>query len=331
MSERKLGLVFREENKAYCSKHNIQSDADKIEQLAVPWDKSEQPAIIQFGETWRAHLIEQAAQNNIIRLAMEYPHFWETAKKFTSNPDGFFGTTQKQNDCAAWAGSRCYVARVLHQAKYSEQTAESVNPMALYGYSAGYELQPGNRIPNGGRTLDSVATASNTIGNAPASIAGNYSGAVYFTDRMKDAEAEAGKRQLGWALYEQTSIDNTVDDIFLSLAADYPVMIGNEIAVQDGCKTDKNGVCVGQVNGMGWGGGHATAYLDYQIVNGTEYVFWANSHGNIYPAEDGSPDWGCWLTRESVRKLVNSSYFDVIFTTWAEAIRSEHNYNLNIK
>lgn len=331
MSERKLGLVFREENKEFCLKHNLQSDADKIEQLAVPWDKSDQPAIIQFDDTWRAHLREQAAQNNIIRRAIDYPHFWETAKKFTSNPDGFFGTTQQQNDCAAWAGSRCYMARVLHQVKYSEQTAERVNPMALYGYSAGYELQPGNRIPNGGRTLDAIATAGNTIGNAPSSIAGDYSGAVYFTDRMKEAETEAGKRQLGWALYDQTSIDQTVDDIFLSLAADYPVMIGNEIAVQDGYKTDKNGVCVGQVNGMGWGGGHGTAFLDYQIVNDTEYLWWGNSHGNRYVTPDGTPGWGIYLGREEVKTMVNCRYFDVVFTTWAEAIRSEHNYNLNIK
>lgn len=328
MTERKYGLIFKHEDNSICKKLGIESDSDAIEKLLVPWDYTEQPSIIQFDGAWRDFLKREAAQNNEIRSVGVYRHFWQI---YEGDIDELFGTIQKQNDCAAWAATRCCTSCILHQI-YSgaEQVAERLNQMALYAYSSDYELKAGSRIPNGGRTLDAVAAAGNTIGNAPASIAGDYDGAVTFTGLMNSAKSEAAKRQVGWALYNQTGISQTVDDIFLSLAADRPVLIGNLIAVQDGTAKDKNGVYIGRVNGSGWGGGHATSFLDYQIVNGTEYAWWGNSHGNIYPAEDGSPDWGCWLTRESVRKLVNSSYFDCIFTTWSEAKKAEPNYNLNL-
>ena len=34
------------------------SDIDQVAMLAAPWDKTEQPSIIQWGDRWREHLTD---------------------------------------------------------------------------------------------------------------------------------------------------------------------------------------------------------------------------------------------------------------------------------
>lgn len=324
---RPLGLVFNRENQAYCTARGLKSDSELIASRMIPWDSSKQPAIISFDD-WAKYLKPLAAtrreyySNGGINV-----FFWE----IVNDIDTLFGTTQQQNDCAAWATERCITARILHQIiEGAEMTPQRFNPMALYAYSSDNQPEVGQRIQNTGRTLYAVANASNAIGSATAGTAGEYDGRVVYTQKMLDAKKEAADRQLGWALYDTTdkTEDNIVDDIFDSLATKHPVLIGNTTAVQDGTIKDANGVYIGQVNGMGWGGGHATSFLDYRVVNNTEYVFWANSHGNIYHGIDASPDWGCWLTKGLVKSLMGGRYFDIVFSTWAEAPHLPSNYNL---
>ncbi|MCL2624401.1 MAG: hypothetical protein FWD31_12125, partial [Planctomycetaceae bacterium] len=75
------------------------------------------------------------------------------------------------------------------------------------------------------------------------------------------------------------------------------VAFGNSTAVS-GSTTDSNSVKVAVIRGN-WA--HATHFTSYRIVNGTEYVFWVNSHGPIYGnSSEGEPADGAWMTRKMV-------------------------------
>lgn len=50
-----------------------------------------------------------------------------------------------------------------------------------------------------------------------------------------------------------------------------------------------------------------TSFTAYRVVNGTEYVFWVNSHGPRYnPSDEGEPGDGCWMTRAMVERMCST-------------------------
>lgn len=330
--ERKLGLISRAENIMMARARGVKSDAAKISEMTAPWDTVDKPEITTFDE-WKPFLEKEAEKMDLIRGTGLSTHFWEVVNRLGLHCDQLFGMIQQQNDCTAWAATRCYLSMIAHQIlNGAEMSLEPMNQMALYAYASDNALEAGDRIPNGGRTIDAICMASCESGNAPVSAVGEYDGRVVFTQKFADAlSGPAIIRQMGWATYDSESnkADDIVSDIFLSCRAGFPVIIGNTVAVHDGTTKDKNGVYVGTVTGTGWGGGHATSFLDYLEVNGTPYVWWANSHGDIYPSNDGTPAWGCYLTKESVKRLIGRSYFDVMFGTWAENPLIIKNYDLN--
>lgn len=331
MSEnRKLGLIFNWENIAACRALGVDTDADKINRLSAPWDASDQPAITSW-TTFKDYAEKQAIIADNIRRAGRSTCIFDYTLYADIKNDDLFGTTQQQNDCTAWAASRCYLAMILHQIlKGAEQTVEAVNPMALYAASSGYELQVQQRIPNGGRTIYAIAEASCLSGNFPTASTGQYDGRCVYTQAMANAKKDGQVRQMGWATFDQTNnAGAVVDAVFLACRAGFPVLFGNSTAVQDGYDLDSNGVAVARVNGSGWGGGHAQAWIDYKKVNDTEYVLYANSHGNRYTSNDRQiPGWSIWMTKDRVRRMV-SSYFDMMIGTWAESPRCEVVTDLN--
>lgn len=330
MSERKFGLIFNWEDIAACRALGVDTDADRINRLAAPWDATDQPSITTW-ESFRSYAEQQAIIADNIRKSGRSTCLFDYTLDADLKSDKLFGTTQEQNDCTAWAAIRCYLAMVIHQIlKGAEQTVETMNPMALYAASSGYKLQVQQRIPNGGRTIYAIAEASCRSGNYPARIAGQYDGRCVYTSQMESAQSEARKRQMGWATFDQTNdAGAVVDAVFLACRAGFPVLFGNSTAVQDGYDLDSNGVAVARVNGSGWGGGHAQAWIDYKKVNGTEYVLYANSHGNRYTSNDRQiPGWTIWMTKDRVRRMV-SSYFDMMIGTWAESPRCEAITDLN--
>lgn len=330
MSERKFGLIFNWEDIAQCRALGVDTDAERINRLAAPWDAADQPSITTW-ESFRSYAEQQAIIADNIRKSGRSTILFDYTLDVNIKSDTLFGTTQEENDCTAWAASRCYLAMVIHQIlKGAEQTVETMNPMALYAASSGYELQVQQRIPNGGRTIYAIAEASCRSGNYPARIAGQYDGRCVYTQAMENALKDGLLRQMGWATFDQTNnAGAVVDAVFLACRAGFPVLFGNSTAVQDGFDMDSNGVCVARVNGSGWGGGHAQAWIDYKKVNGTEYVLYANSHGNRYTCNDRQiPGWTIWMTKDRVRRMV-SSYFDMMIGTWAESPRCEAVTDLN--
>ena len=327
---RKFGLIFDWQDVAQCRELGITPDSARINRLAAPWDAIDQPEITTWDQ-FAPYLHIQADVADRFRASGKTTYIFAPSNQWDAN--ALFGTTQKQNDCTAWAASRCYQSLVLHQIiRGAEQIVEEVNPMALYAASCGQDLEVGQKIPNGGRTIYAIAEAACGYGNSPVDVAGDYDGQCVYTQEMEDAKESARKHQMGWATFRQTDDPNAVADaVFLACRAGYPVLFGNSTAVQDGYDKDENGVCVARVNGSGWGGGHAQAWIDYQNVNGTEYVLYANSHGLRYQKHDAKlPGWTVWMPRQTVKKMV-SRYFDMLIGTWAEAPRSEPVYDLNPK
>lgn len=328
--ERKFGLIFAADEIARCKRLGIKSDVERVIDVAAPWDAKDQPEITTW-EEFRPYAEKRGEVMNRLRLSRS-TYIFDYLNHKEIDADALFLTTQQQNDCTAWAASRCYLSMVLHQIiRGAEQTVDTLNPMAIYSASSGYDLKPGDRIPNGGRTIYAIAEASCIAGNYPAAFAGEYNGRCVYTSQMEAAQKEARKRQMGWALFDNTNNSNAVcDAVFTACKAGFPVIFGNSIAVQDGYDIDENGVSLARVNGSGWGGGHAQSWIDYQCVNGKEYVLYANSHGNRYNNRDARlPGWAVWMTRDIVKRMV-SSYFDMLIGTWAEAPKSEPIIDLNL-
>ena len=331
MTERKFGLIFDVQNRASCYMTGATPDAVKIARLAAPWDATEQPEITTWNE-FKIYAVNQGIVNERLRTAGKSTYIFDYLNAKDVDADDLFLTTQEQNDCTAWAASRCYLSMVLHQIlRGAEQVIDTLNPMALYAASCGYSLSVGERIPNAGRTIYAIAEASCNAGNFPACYAGEYDGRCVYTAAMESAQGEASKRQMGWATFFETRSPEAVcDAVFTACKGGFPVIFGNSIAVQDGFDRDENGVSIARVNGSGWGGGHAQAWIDYQCVNGKEYVLYANSHGNRYNNRDSKlPGWAVWMTRELVKRMV-SSYFDMLIGTWAESPKSEPIIDLNL-
>lgn len=324
MTERKFGLIFGWEDEMACRCIGKIPDVDKINEMSAPWDATDQPGIT----TWEAFEVHARRQGDIRERCVIGGHccssIFDLTLYLNKKNDELFGTTQQQNDCAAWAATRCYLAMVLHQMiRGAEQSVETLNPMALYAAASDYELSVNNRIPNGGRTIYAIAEASCMTGNSPASVAGNYNGRCVYTQEMANARKVASNRQMGWATFNSSDKDAIIDCVFTACRGGYPVIFGNTTAVQDGHDLDSNGVAVARCNGSSWGGGHAQAWIDYKKVNGTEYVLYANSHGNRYTSNDKQiPGWSVWMPKETVKRMI-SSYFDMLVGTWAEAPRME--------
>lgn len=331
-SDRKFGLIFNWEDVERCRMRGLVPDSARIERLEAPWDATDQPEITTWNQ-FEPYLRKQADVMDKLRQSGRSTYIFDYTFKNGINNDNLFITTQLTNDCTAFAAERCYLALVLHQIiRGAEQTVDRLNPMALYAASAGQELEVGQRIPNGGRTIYAIAEAACGTGASPAAIAGDYDGYPVYTQAMEDAKESARKHQMGWATFDRTDNPDAVADVvFLACRAGYPVLFGNSTAVQDGYDKDENGVCVARVNGSGWGGGHAQSWIDYQKINGTEYVLYANSHGLRYQKHDVKlPGWTVWMPRQTVKRMV-SRYFDMLIGTWAEAPRSEPDYDLNPK
>lgn len=324
---RKLGCIPMAEQEMMARTLGVKSDKEKVLELVAPWDATEKPFITDW-DSYHKTLEIQASQNDMINDTFGIKPFWEFAKSIGLDVNKLFGVIQKQNDCAAWATVRCYLVRLLNQIQNgTEQTIENINPMALYAYS-GDAFKSGERIPNGGRTLGAVALASCDYGLLPSSLCGEYDGKVYVTDGMEKNEKSGLERQAGWVELNFSTIKETIDAVRLCLRANHPILMGNTTALQDGTMRDKNGVCIARVGGS-WGGGHATAILHYMKVNDTDYFWVGNSHGLIYPSDDGSPAWGAYITADGLRRYLDGQFRDMFAMTWCESPHGADDFNLN--
>lgn len=329
--ERKLGCISMAEQEIEAKRLGIKSDRQRVKEhttiLTAPWDSYDQPEFVDW-DSVRPIFSEQAELWGRLHESGAIRPFWKTAEKAGQNTDKLYGTYQMQNDCAAWATVRCYLTKLLEQIQIgSEQTVEAINQMALYAISGGAK-RAGDYIPNNGRTLGSVALAACEAGLLPCSLVGEYDGKCRFTTDMANNLSSGKVRQCGWSEIRHNDINRTIEHVRIALRSLHPVLMGNTTALRDGTKRDKNGMYISSVGGS-WGGGHATAILWYEEVNGSNYYWIGNSHGLIYESGDGAPAWGTYITEDALADYIDGEFADLYAITWAESPHGADNYNLN--
>lgn len=323
--KRKLGCIPSAIQARQALACGQKSDEQKIAELSAPWDASDQPAIIQWNEDWKAKLEEDAKAFDVLRDYRKLPPVWEIAKFYRYDLEELCGKIQRCNDCTAWGVSRAAVCLALYQ-KWTgaEVEVEKLNPTGVYAYSSGSKPRSGERFADTGRTIYSIAETACKVGNFPASSIGAYNGESRFTSAMLEHEQDAKKNQLGFVYLggEKRTAKELAEIVILSLRACRPVIIGNIVALRDGTGINSDSVRVSEVGGS-WGGGHCTAAVDIKKVGNRYYPWIYNSHGNLYPAGDGSPDGGTYITREGLEKYLGGYYADVMLTTYVERPRVE--------
>lgn len=298
----------------------VASDVQLLQPLVAPWDTTDHPTVT----TWKSYADfceEEAGKCDALRKAGQLSNWWEVAKRL--NLDVAKLMIASQGAVGSCAGvslyDRCYQMTLLNQiASGSEQTIESVNAIVTWMISK-------NGSRSGGQTIAAVLRYGAEVGVYPAALVGSYDAAARYDQRWREFDANANVRQVGSAVIE-THGESLARTIVTACRANKAVEIGNSLAVRDGVTRDSNGVYVVKTAGY-WL--HATAFCGYQKVAGDEYVFWANSHGNIYAAPDGTPEFGAWMDYDTLVRFCSSSYADAAVITYVESPQGLTNANLN--
>lgn len=327
--ERLLGCIPASVQAATARAEGKKSDIEKVEQLAAPWDKSDQPSIIRWDKEWENHLKELADSYDALRDSGQLPPVWVMASLDGKDIEKLAGSIQRMNDCAAWATSRAALCTALFQEWLgAEIDIAKYNPNGIYAYSSGYTPRDWEWVPDNGRTIYAICETACMTGNFTDEMIGDYKAEARYTPLMLKTAGEAKENQLGFAYVGNRSAEELADIIILSLRACKPVVIGNSIALRDGTRKNSDGVYISDVGG-GWGGGHATAACDIKKVGDKYYPFIYNSHGALYPAPDGRPPEGTYITRDGLIRYLSGSFADIMPCTYIERPRVEY-YNLNI-
>lgn len=320
-----LGCVSSAENERLAAKYGYASDRSKIEKLAAPWDATDKPAIINWSDEWKARLEKEADAMDIMRTAYKLPPVWEIAKQFGHDLPSLCMSIQRGNDCTAWGVSRAAVCLTLYQQYFgAEIQPVKYNPTGVYAFSSTTTPSKFQKFPDNGRTIFAIAEAAKEVGNFPVEAIGEYSGEARFTAQMISSVSIANENQMGFVYLgdEKLSPQKLADIVILSLRACRPVIIGNTISIKDGTALNQDGVYVSEVGGT-WGGGHCTAACDVKKVGDKYYPWIYNSHGRLYPAKDGSPDEGTYITREDLVRYLSGTFADIMPTTYIERPRQE--------
>ena len=274
------------------------SDRERLLDLASPWDVSDIPPVTTW-ETFASWLNEKAQG----ATGDAYFQWWQLPHAL----DYFTPSQEQLPDCAGFAMANAYTATLLHQvAQWSEQLPAKINPMATWVMS-----KDGSTVD--GQTISAIALAGNTVGNYTTEVAGEYDQKNRYSQWRKDTE-KAALRQIGVSLYEGKRND-LPQAILDAQKLGRAVIVGNNWAIS-GTHTDRNGVICATIGGM-WA--HATCIAGYQRVGSTEYVYWINSHGNIYETDGTTPAFGCWMDAATLERFCHSRYCDAAFVTYAEA------------
>ena len=275
------------------------SDREKVLAEAKGFDDvGKIPPVMEWSQFY--HYIQQLPDPENLK-------WWEGV-----NASKFFTPSQgSRPNCAGFAMANASLIRTLLQIKneFSEQVPQKFNPMGTWQASK-------NGSTRGGQTISAIADAGRKIGNCLALDLGHYSDTQSFRELEEKELENAARHQIGISLYDGPKED--IPEILFTLCRKgYSAIVGNCTAVKDGRIRDANGVETVEVSSQRWA--HATAFGGFQNVGGTEYIFWINSHGEIYPAEDGSPAFGGWMTMETLQKFIQGQFFDLCAVVYAEA------------
>ena len=249
---------------------------------------------------------------SFIKLIDDLPPFDSEWWNYPGAVELFTPSQSYRPNCAGFAMANAAIARLIIQnkAQWAELKPQKFNPMVTWMLSKGGSV-------SGGQTLSKIARYGNQLGNYLAKDVGGYDPKQTRFTTDGEAAENAALHQIGVCYYEGT---NAAEDLIRCLKHGYTAFVGQSNAVRDGVKKDENGVSVVTLGGT-WA--HATAFAGYKQVGGDDYVFWINSHGNIYRSDDGTPDFGGWMNRDTLERFLKSTFCDICIVTYTEAVHDE--------
>jgi len=205
----------------------------------------------------------------------------------------YFRNQQHLGSCTGIAAGHAFMASNRHIRIHGGNVAlKTINPIGAWYKSKGWNLK-------GGQSTARMAAEVNEFGNVPSSRIGDSVTQPSKTAILA-AAPEAAKNQSGLCFFKPTAAD-----VIKFVRSGIACFVGNSLRVH-AATTDRNKMRVPVFSGS-WA--HATAFIDYACVNGTDYVFWLNSWGPIYKTDDlyNAPPWGCWMNEELLSKFLQSA------------------------
>ena len=293
----------------------VPEDTAEFDALTEKYHQAGQPSIVSWNSL-EPHVQAQAEKMDSIRSAGWIVLWWAIAR-FCRVPiwNSYQG---RLGSCAGWSAANGYMTTVLYQMMLGAFQFVPVNPLAMWVRTKNWSM-------SGGQTMSKVMTGGNQFGNYPVQIAGEYTTKLTkeLKNKIESTANEAMLYQFGACRLERRQTadrrqqQSLVQKIVLCLRAGMVVCIGNNVRVA-GTYIDKNDMRCALLKGN-WG--HATLLDGYVIVNGTVYLHWTNSHGNLYKGKDrfSCPESGCWMTIETLEKFCGGKYCDAFCIYRAEA------------
>lgn len=271
-------------------------DPEAMAEVAIkeaPWDAFEKPPV----STWKSFKDFLEAQPD------------QTVNWFEKvDPYEYFTPSQSYRpNCAGFAMANAATCALISQKenRFSEQVLAKFNPFVTW-------IKSKNGSVSGGQSIAGIAIAGNDYGNYLVQDVGDYNPDRVIRTTQPEEDEDALQHQIGYCLYDG---NEPWEAILLACRKGYACFVGNGRAV-GGCSRDPNGVPVANLSGS-WS--HATAFAGYQVVNGIQYVFWINSHGDIYESDGFTPRFGCWMSESILRTFMASSFNDCAIVTYTEA------------
>lgn len=261
--------------------------------------------VIRWDDTWE-DFIDRRGDN--IEIMMEeksrcvFP--WVV---FDSLPEtktlvkGLYYSQGDRPSCMGHADDFAYRSGVLSSIALGAPLVYSeTNPYLLWRLSK-------NRSERGGQSVAKMAKAANEIGHFSVAQAGkdNTNVSNDFIANEDEPRKMALKHQSAVVWLQSKTAAGIADQIMRCARAGFGVALGNGTAVK-GSTIDKNNV---QIAVLGGSWSHATSFTTWMKRKGSEYVFWANSHGKLYKkATFKEPFDGCWMTREILERFLAASF-----------------------
>lgn len=256
------------------------------------WDATDKPPISSWA-SFEKFLIDQPDQRINWFKAVDPYEYFTPSQSYRPNCAGF---------AMANAATCALISQV--QNRFSEQIQVKFNPFVTWLKSKGGSV-------SGGQSIAAIALAGNEYGNYLAEDVGDYSAERIIRTTQPEEDAHAMEYQIGYALYDGRK---PWEAILLACRKGYSCFVGNSRAV-GGSSRDPYGVPVANLSGT-WS--HATAFAGYQEVEGIQYVYWINSHGDIYESDGFTPRFGCWMSESILQTFMSSSFNDLAVLTHTE-------------
>ena len=266
-----------------------------VELAAAPWDETDKPPVSTWNsfEKWLKEQPDQHPQRNWFQVV---------------DPLEWFTPSQSYRpNCSGFAMANAATCALINQIenRYSEQILAKFNPFVTW-------IKSKNGSVSGGQSIAAIALAGNEYGNYLVQDVGEYDPGRIIRTTQPEEDADALAHQIGYTMYDG---EKPWEAILLACQKGFACFVGNSRAVSGACP-DENGVPVATVTGS-WS--HATAFSGYQEVGGTRYVFWINSHGDIYQSDGFTPRFGCWMDEQILKYFMSSSFNDLAIITYTEA------------